>query len=94
MLKVALGNTNLNVSQVGIGVLPMGPEQLALPVDEGADIICHAVRQGINFIDTAQYYRTYPYIRRALEILSLDGGERTHGAPDGLVICSKSFCSI
>lgn len=91
MLKVALGNTNLNVSQVGIGVLPMGPGQLALPVDEGADIICHAVRQGINFIDTAQYYRTYPYIRRALEILSLDGGERTHGAPDGLVICSKSL---
>ncbi|MGN1334606.1 MAG: aldo/keto reductase [Anaerovoracaceae bacterium] len=91
MLKVALGNTNLNVSQVGIGVLPMGPGQLALPVDEGADIICHAVRQGINFIDTAQYYRTYPYIRRALEILSLAGGESTHEAPGGLVICSKSL---
>ena len=70
MLKVTLGNTNLSVSRVGMGVLPIGPGQLALPVEEGADIICHAVKQGINFIDTAQYYRTYPYIKRALEMLA------------------------
>ena len=47
----------------------MGPGQLALPVDEGAELIYYALSKGINFIDTAQYYRTYPYIRRALEML-------------------------
>ena len=62
MLKVILGETNLSVSRVGMGVLPIGPGQLALPLDRGAEIICYAVKNGINFIDTAQYYRTYPYI--------------------------------
>ena len=61
MLKVNLGNTGLSVSTVGMGVLPIGPGQLALPLEDGAEIICHAVKKGINFIDTAQYYRTYPY---------------------------------
>ena len=62
-----LGNTDLEVSIAGFGVLPMGPSQLALPVEEGAEIIRHALRNGINFLDTAQYYRTYPYISKALE---------------------------
>lgn len=66
-----LGRTGLAVSCVGIGVLPMGPGQLDLPLDEGASVICDALRRGINFIDTAQYYRTYPYIRRALEVMRL-----------------------
>ena len=66
-----LGRTDLAVSCVGIGVLPMGPGQLDLPLDEGASVICDALRRGINFIDTAQYYRTYPYIRRALEVMRL-----------------------
>ncbi|MBR3706604.1 MAG: aldo/keto reductase [Firmicutes bacterium] len=69
MLKVTLGNTKINVSRAGFGVLPIGPGQLALPVDEGARIICYAIKQGINFFDTAQYYHTYPYLRRALEMM-------------------------
>lgn len=67
--RIQLGKTGIRVSPVGCGVLPMGPGQLALPVDEGAELICYALSKGINFIDTAQYYRTYPYIRRALEML-------------------------
>ncbi len=67
--RVQLGKTDIWVSPVGFGVLPMGPGQLALPVDEGAELICYALEKGINFIDTAQYYKTYPYIRRALEML-------------------------
>lgn len=67
--RVPLGETGIRVSPVGCGVLPMGPGQLALPVEEGAKLICYALSKGINFIDTAQYYRTYPYIRRALEML-------------------------
>lgn len=82
MKKVLLGNTGIKVSRAGFGVLPMGPSQLALPVEEGAAIIKHAIKNGINFLDTAQYYRTYPYISKALE------GE---GFED-IVICSKSLC--
>ena len=79
MKKVTLGNTGLVVSIAGIGILPMGPSQLALPVEEGADIIQYAFDHGMNFIDTAQYYRTYPYIRTALE----------RGNYEDIVICSK-----
>lgn len=75
-----LGRTGLAVSCVGIGVLPMGPGQLDLPLDEGASVICDALRRGINFIDTAQYYRTYPYIRRALEVMRLVAEENPRGA--------------
>jgi len=82
MEKKMLGNTGLAVSRVGFGVLPMGPSQLALPVEAGAKILCYAMERGINFLDTAQYYRTYPYIREALK----------HGTPADLVICSKSLC--
>ena len=78
-----LGNTGIRVSRAGFGVLPMGPSQLALPVDEGAAVLRYALERGFNFVDTAQYYRTYPYIRKALE-----GGSFDH-----VVICSKSLCS-
>ena len=82
MKRNSLGQTGLQVSVAGFGVLPVGPSQLALPVEEGAAVLRYALERGINFIDTAQYYRTYPYIRKALE-----GGS----FPD-LVICSKSLC--
>lgn len=82
MKKNALGTTGLEVSIAGFGILPMGPSQLALPVEEGAEIIRYALRHGMNFIDTAQYYRTYPYIRKALE----------SGEFDDVIICSKSLC--
>ncbi len=84
MKKTRLGNTGLSVSIAGFGVLPMGPSQLALPVKEGANIIKYAIKQGINFLDTAQYYRTYPYIKEALKELTKDEKKE-------LIICSKSL---
>ncbi|MBQ3616083.1 MAG: aldo/keto reductase [Anaerotignum sp.] len=81
MKKVTLGNTGIEVSIVGFGVLPIGPSQLALPTEKGAEIIKYAFRNGINFIDTAQYYRAYPYISEALK----------DGEFDNIVICSKSL---
>ena len=42
--KVLLGNTGIEVSIVGFGVLPIGPSQLALPVEEGAEIIKYAIK--------------------------------------------------
>lgn len=83
MKRKILGTTGIEVSIAGFGVLPMGPSQLALPVEEGAKIISYALENGINFLDTAQYYRTYPYIRKALE----------NGSFDDVVICSKSLCT-
>ena len=82
MKKKTLGNTGIEVSIAGFGVLPMGPSQLALPVEEGAEIIRYALKNGINFLDTAQYYRTYPYISKALET----------GEFEDVIICSKSLC--
>ena len=79
MKKKFLGNTGIEVSVAGFGVLPMGPSQLALPVEQGAGVIRYALERGFNFLDTAQYYRTYPYIRKALE-----GGDYDH-----VVIASK-----
>jgi aryl-alcohol dehydrogenase-like predicted oxidoreductase len=35
--------------------------------ESGSDIIAHGFNMGINFIDTAQLYGTYEYIRRASE---------------------------
>lgn len=82
MKRVELGNTGIQVSIAGFGVLPIGPSQLALPVDEGAKIIKYALDHGFNFLDTAQYYRTYPYIRKAMETEDFED----------VVICSKSLC--
>lgn len=87
--KVHLGSTELLVSPVGFGVLPMGPGQLSLSTEEGAKVLCYAIKRGINFIDTAQYYKTYPYIRRGLEILQKENPDLL----DDIVICSKSLCS-
>lgn len=82
MKRKDLGKTGIEVSIAGFGVLPIGPSQLALPVEKGAEILCYALDHGINFIDTAQYYRAYPYIRTALAC----------GKYDDVVICSKSLC--
>ena len=99
-----LGQTGLAVSCVGIGALPIGPGQLNLPLEEGSAVICDALRRGISFIDTAQYYRTYPYIRHALEVMgfvteenicgaaTLSAGKNPHDA-DLPVISSKSLAS-
>ncbi len=61
-----LGKTGISVTELCFGVLPMGPLQLGIDVDEGARIIRRAVEAGVNFVDTAQGYRTYEHVRRAL----------------------------
>ena len=66
MKKAILGSCGIEVSRLGMGVMPIGPNQLALPLDEGAAIVRYALEAGIDFLDTAQYYHTYPYIREAL----------------------------
>lgn len=72
MEKRPLGNTGLMVTPVGFGVLTVGRNQLNLPLQDGADILRYALECGINFLDTAQYYETYAYIKEALKGLSFD----------------------
>lgn len=62
-----LGNTDILVSPIGFGVLTVGNTQLNLPLQEGAELVRYGLSKGINFLDTAQYYETYPYIREALK---------------------------
>ena len=61
-----LGQTDLEVSRLCFGGLIIGPLQCNLPVDEGAEVIVKALELGVNFIDTAELYGTYPHIREAL----------------------------
>ncbi|MCL1810173.1 MAG: aldo/keto reductase [Clostridiales bacterium] len=67
MTKKTLGSTGLEVTPAGFGVLTVGKTQLNYTVEKGADLIRYALERGINFLDTAQYYETYPYIKEALK---------------------------
>lgn len=67
MEKVILGNTGIEVTRLCFGALPLGPLQKNISIEEGGTIIAYALDNGINFIDTAQMYCTYPHIKRAFE---------------------------
>ncbi|QOX62763.1 aldo/keto reductase [Anoxybacterium hadale] len=72
MKKNILGNTGLQVTEVGFGVLTVGKTQLNMTIDEGAAVLRYGLERGINFLDTAEYYETYPYIRKALKGTSFE----------------------
>ncbi len=74
-----LGNTGLKVSRLCFGALTVGPLQAKLPLQDGAAVIRAALDAGVNFIDTAELYGTYPYIREACR-----------GAAD-VVVASKCY---
>lgn len=67
MKKSVLGKTGLEVTELCFGALPMGPLQAKISEEEGADLILEALKQGVNFIDTAERYQTYSHIRKALD---------------------------
>lgn len=67
MKKRMLGNTGLEVTELCFGALPMGPLQKNLTIQESADIIQLALEKGINFIDTAEMYKTYEPIALAMK---------------------------
>lgn len=46
MNKVKLGNTDIYVTPVGMGVLTIGFTQLQLPLKEGAEIVRYAYDRG------------------------------------------------
>ena len=79
MQRVRLGARGPVVPRLLFGTLTMGPLQRNLPVEQGAALICHAAAHGVDFVDTAEYYQTYPYIRAAM---------RTYPK---LMVCTKSY---
>ncbi|MDD4779483.1 MAG: aldo/keto reductase [Tissierellia bacterium] len=66
MKKVMLGNTGLEVTEICFGALPFGPLQKNLNPEEAAEVLSYALDLGINFVDTAQMYKTYEHIKIAL----------------------------
>ncbi len=75
-----LGQTGIAVSRLCFGALTIGPLQANLAVAEGADVIRSAIDLGVNFIDTAELYGTYPQIRLALA-----------GAGHEVLVATKSY---
>lgn len=66
-----LGKTGIKVSRLCFGGLVIGPLQKNLSVEEGGEVIAEAFRLGVNFIDTADLYGTYPHIKRAMEVTGI-----------------------
>jgi len=79
MKKNRLGKTELEVTELCFGILPMGPNQKNIPQSEGARLIRQGLEAGINFLDTAEMYGTHSYIAEALQ-----------GYQGEVVIASKS----
>lgn len=69
MDKIVLGSTGIEVSRLCFGSLTMTPFQANLSVEEGAELIRYAYSKGINFLDTAEIYDNYRYIREALKTI-------------------------
>ena len=61
-----LGNTGIMVSKMCFGSLTVGPLQAGLSTQQGGEIIAYALQNGVNFIDTAELYETYPYIKEGM----------------------------
>lgn len=63
-----LGKSAVEASRLLFGTLTMGKMQRALSFESGARLLIYAYeRYGIDFVDTAQLYETYPYIALALK---------------------------
>ena len=79
MIYNQLGKTGKLVSKLCFGTLTMGPFQRDLSVPEGAALLERAFEHGVNFLDTAEIYETYPHVAEAVRI-----------KPD-VIICTKSY---
>ena len=75
-----LGNTGLLVSRLCFGSLTMGPLQAKLAIAEGSNLLREAFDRGLNFVDTAELYNNYEYIKYALK-----------GRRNQVIISAKSY---
>lgn len=82
-----LTNNGPMVSRLCFGALTIGHLQSGLSIEDGAKVISEAIKKGVNFIDTAELYGTYPHIKKALEIIKQEDFKPQHD----IVISSKSY---
>lgn len=76
-----LGKTGLVVSRLCFGSLTMGPLQAGFDPAEAGEILAFAFEKGVNFVDMAQLYGVYPYVREGL---------RRWGR-DNIILTSKTY---
>lgn len=81
MERRLLGKTGLAVSRLCFGTLTLGPLQANLPPQRAGELIAYAYARGINFFDTAQFYRNYPHLKEGFSCL-----------PEDAILTSKSYC--
>ena len=105
MKKYSLGKTGIMVTEMCFGALPIGPLQANISVEKGAKLIRAALEKGINFIDTAEGYKTYPHIKKALEgyneevIIATKSSAKTYqkmeqSIKDALVSLDRNYIDI
>jgi aryl-alcohol dehydrogenase-like predicted oxidoreductase len=105
MKKCSLGKTGIMVTELCFGALPIGPLQANISVEKGAKLIRATLEKGINFIDTAEGYKTYPHIKKALEgyneelIIATKSGAKTYqemeqSIKDALVSLDRNYIDI
>lgn len=75
-----LGRSGIIVSRVCFGSLTLGPLCANLPLKTGKELLLEAFHHGVTFIDTAEQYRTYPYIRAALD-----------ATQENIIVASKTY---
>ncbi|MHB1037487.1 MAG: aldo/keto reductase [Pirellulales bacterium] len=70
---VKLGRSGLQPTVLGMGTGTVGgSQQRALGFDGFTKLIRYGLDRGIRYIDTADAYKTHPYVRRALEGVARD----------------------
>lgn len=67
MKRVSLGNTGIEVSEMCFGTLTVSYLQANVPVAEASPVIGRALDLGVDFVDTAQGYRTYEHVAAAIK---------------------------
>lgn len=71
------------VSELCFGVLSMGPLQANLSPEDGGKLLQKAYQSGVNFIDTAELYGTYPHVRESMKGIK----------EEDVIIASKSLAT-
>jgi len=70
---VTLGRSGLKTTVLGIGTgTNSGKQQRDLGFDGFARLVRHGLDRGIQYIDTADSYKTHPYVVKALEGVARD----------------------
>ena len=62
-----MGNTKMQVSRLCFGSLTISPLQKGFSHNEADRLLKYAFSQGINCVDTAEYYENYPLLKEALK---------------------------